>query len=84
MVVDGICCDPGELAHVEYVTSQYPATAVVLLARDGVLSLEDDISKWIPEVKGFGKKISVRHLLTHTSGLPDRYTLHEVQNRPAG
>jgi CubicO group peptidase (beta-lactamase class C family) len=49
-----------------------------------VLSLEDDITKWIPEVKGFGRKITVRHLLTHTSGLPDRYTLHQVQNRPAG
>jgi CubicO group peptidase (beta-lactamase class C family) len=66
------------------VAKQFTATAVVLLARDGALSLEDDISKWIPEVKGFGRKITVRHLLTHTSGLPDRYTLHDVQNRPAG
>src|SRR5205814_1072200 len=31
MVVDGICCDPHELAHVEYVTSHHPAIAVVLL-----------------------------------------------------
>ncbi len=66
------------------VAKQFTAAAVVLLARDGVLSLDDDIVKWIPEVKGFGKTITVRHLLTHTSGLPDRYTLHEVQNRPAG
>lgn len=66
------------------VAKQFTATAIVLLARDGVLSLDDDITKWIPEAKGFGKKITVRHLLTHTSGLPDRYTLHEVQNRPAG
>ncbi len=66
------------------VAKQFTAAAVVLLARDGVLSLDDDIGKWIPEVRGFGKKITVRHLLTHTSGLPDRYTLHEVQNRPAG
>ena len=66
------------------VAKQFTATAIVLLARDGVLSLEDDITKWIPEVKGFGKKITVRHLLSHTSGLPDRYTLHEVQGRPAG
>jgi len=66
------------------VAKQFTAAAVVLLARDGVLSLDDDIVRWIPEVKGFGKKITVRHLLTHSSGLPDRYTLHEVQNRPAG
>jgi CubicO group peptidase (beta-lactamase class C family) len=66
------------------VAKQFTAAAIVLLARDGVLSLDDDIDKWIPEVKGFGKKITVRHLLTHSSGLPDRYTLHEVQDRPAG
>jgi len=66
------------------VAKQFTAAAVVLLAQDGVLSLDDDIVKWIPEVKGFGKKITARHLLTHTSGLPDRYALHDVQNRPAG
>lgn len=66
------------------VAKQFTATAIVLLARDGKLTLEDDISKWIPEVKGVGKKIAIRHLLTHTSGIPDRYTLHEVEGRPAG
>ena len=66
------------------VAKQFTAAAIVLLAGDGVLSLEDDIAKWIPEVEGFGRKITVRHLLTHTSGLPDRYTLHQVQGRPAG
>lgn len=66
------------------VAKQFTATAILLLARDGKLTLQDDISKWIPEVKGFGKTITVRHLLTHTSGIPDRYTLHEVEGRPAG
>jgi len=63
---------------------QFTATAIVLLARDGGFALDDDISRWIPEVKGFGRKITIRNLLTHTSGIPDRYTLHEVQGRPAG
>ena len=66
------------------VAKQFTATAIVLLALDGKLTLEDDISKWIPEVKGIGKRITIRHLLTHTSGIPDRYTLHEVEGRPAG
>ena len=74
----------GTISESGSVAKQFTAAAVVLLARDGVLSLDDDIGKWIPEVKGFGKKITVRHLLSHTSGLPDRYTLHEVQGRPAG
>jgi len=75
---------PNTISESGSVAKQFTATAIVLLAQDGVLSLEDDISKWIPEVKGFGKKITIRHLLTHTSGLPDRYTLHDVQNRAAG
>ncbi len=63
---------------------QFVAAGLVLLARDGVLSLGDDVSRWVPEVKGVGKRISVRHLLSHTSGLPDRYTLHDVEGRAAG
>jgi CubicO group peptidase (beta-lactamase class C family) len=66
------------------VAKQFTAAAIVLAARDGLFSLDDDVSRWIPEVKGFGKKISIRNLLSHTSGIPDRYTLHEVQGRPAG
>jgi CubicO group peptidase (beta-lactamase class C family) len=74
----------GTLSESGSVAKQFTATAIVLLARDGVLSLDDDISRWIPEVRGLGRKITIRHLLTHTSGLPDRYTLHEVQGRAAG
>ena len=63
---------------------QFVAAGLVMLALDGVLSLDDDITRWVPEAKGVGKRISVRQLLSHTSGLPDRYTLHEVMGRPAG
>lgn len=63
---------------------QFVAAGLVMLALDGVLSLSDDVAKWVPEVKGVGKRITVRQLLSHTSGLPDRYTLHEALGRPAG
>jgi CubicO group peptidase (beta-lactamase class C family) len=66
------------------VAKQFVAAALVMLALDGVLSLDDDVTRWVPEAKGVGKRITVRQLLSHTSGLPDRYTLHEVQGRPAG
>ena len=42
---------------------QFVAAALVMLARDGVLTLDDDVSRWVPEVKGFGARISVRQLL---------------------
>lgn len=66
------------------VAKQFTAAGLVLLAMDGVLKLDDEIARWIPEVKSIGKTITIRQLLTHTSGLPDRYTLHEIMGRPAG
>ena len=75
---------PHTISESGSVAKQFTATALVLLARDGKLSLDDDIARWVPEVRGIGKRITIRHLLTHTSGLPDRYTLHAVEGRPAG
>ena len=74
----------GTISESGSTAKQFTAAGLVLLARDGVISLDDDITRWIPEVRGLGKRITVRHLLTHTSGLPDRYTLHEAAGRPAG
>ena len=74
----------GTISESGSVAKQFTAAGLVLLAIDGVLKLDDDISRWIPEVKKFGKTITIRHLLTHTSGIPDRYTLHEIMGRPAG
>ena len=74
----------GTLSESGSVAKQFVAGAIVLLARDGAFTLDDDITRWIPEAKGFGKKITIRNLLSHTSGIPDRYTLHAVQGRPAG
>lgn len=53
------------------VSKQLTATAILLLAQDGKLSLEDDVRKYVPELPDFGYKIRIRHLMTHTSGLRD-------------
>jgi CubicO group peptidase (beta-lactamase class C family) len=57
------------------VSKQFTAFAVAMLAKQGKLSLDDDVRKWIPEVPGFGKTITVRHLIHHTSGLRDYFGL---------
>src|SRR5688572_5057000 len=49
-------------------TKQFTGFALALLASRGKLSLDDDVRKHIPELKDFGKKITLRHLLTHTTG----------------
>jgi CubicO group peptidase (beta-lactamase class C family) len=54
---------------------QFTAMSIVLLAQDKRLTLDDDVRKWVPEVPDFGHTITLRHLLTHTSGLRDYITL---------
>lgn len=74
----------GTISESGSVAKQFTAAALVILAREGRLSLDDDVTKWVPEVRGFGKRITIRQLLSHTSGIPDRYFLHEMEGRPAG
>lgn len=52
-------------------TKQFVAAAALLLVEDGRISLTDDIRKYIPELPDYGHKITVDHLLTHTSGIRD-------------
>src|SRR6185503_20856156 len=67
------------------VAKQFTAAALVLLAQDGKLSLDDDIRKYLPEVPSFGgQKITIRHLLTHTSGLRDQWGLLSIEGRGPG
>jgi CubicO group peptidase (beta-lactamase class C family) len=53
------------------VSKQFTAAAIVLLAQDGKLSLDDDVRKYIPEVPDYGTTVRLQHLLNHTSGLRD-------------
>jgi CubicO group peptidase (beta-lactamase class C family) len=53
------------------VSKQFTAAAVLLLARNGKLSLDDSVRKYIPELPDYGTPLTIRHMLTHTSGLRD-------------
>lgn len=50
---------------------QFVAAAVLLLVEDGRLSLSDDVRRYLPELPDYGHRITVDHLLTHTSGVRD-------------
>ena len=62
------------------VGKQFTSTAVMLLAQDGKLALTDTITKFFPGAPASWKGITVRHLLTHTSGIPD-YTTDAMDYR---
>jgi CubicO group peptidase (beta-lactamase class C family) len=53
------------------VAKQFTAAAVLLLVRDGKLSLDDPARKYLPELPDYGSPLTVRHMLQHTSGLRD-------------
>lgn len=52
-------------------TKQFTATCIMLLARNGKLNYDDRLTNFFPEFPAYGKQITVRNLLNHTSGLPD-------------
>ena len=64
------------------VSKQFTAAAVLLLARDGKLSLDDPVRRWVPEVPDFGRPLTIRHLIHHTSGLRDWGSITGVAGWP--
>jgi CubicO group peptidase (beta-lactamase class C family) len=71
----GVPITPSTIFHVASVSKQFTAFAVAMLAEQDKLSLDDDVRKYIPEVPDFGKTITLRHLIHHTSGLRDQWNL---------
>jgi CubicO group peptidase (beta-lactamase class C family) len=53
------------------VSKQFTAAAILLLEQEGKLSLNDDVRKYIPELPDYGKIVTLRHMMQHTSGLKD-------------
>lgn len=64
------------------VSKQFTTAAVVLLAQDGKLSLDDDVRRFLPELPEYGAPITIRHLVTHTSGLRDWGSLASLGGWP--
>ena len=53
------------------VTKQFTAAAILLLAQDGELSLDDKVKRWLPSLPAALDSVTLTHLLTHTSGIVD-------------
>jgi len=62
---------PQTVFYIGSVSKQFVAASIVLAARQGHLSLDADINKFLPEIPDYGETITVRHLIHHTSGLRD-------------
>ncbi len=71
----GVPITPEHVFYVGSVSKQFTAMSVALLAKDGRLSLDDDVHKFIPELPDFGQRITIRNLVHHTSGLREKWDL---------
>ena len=63
------------LFNIGSISKQFTAMGIVKLQAEGKLSIDDDIRKYIPDLPDFGNKITIRHLLHHTSGLRDIHSI---------
>jgi CubicO group peptidase (beta-lactamase class C family) len=66
---------PDMVYYVGSDSKQFTAASIALLSLAGRISLDDDIRKYFPEMPDYGKPVTVRHLVHHTGGLRDIYTL---------
>ena len=62
---------PDTIFEAGSVSKQFTAAAVLLLAQEGKLSLDDPARKYLPELPDYGTPLTIRHMLQHTSGLRD-------------
>ena len=65
----GVPVAPDMVFRLGSITKQFTAVAVLLLAQEGRLGLQDEITRFLPDYPTAGRKITVEHLLTHTSGI---------------
>lgn len=68
----GLTIDENTFFNIASVSKQFSAVAVLMLAEEGKLSLDDNLKKWFPNFQAdFFNDIKISHLLSHTSGIPD-------------
>jgi CubicO group peptidase (beta-lactamase class C family)/lysophospholipase L1-like esterase len=66
------------------VSKQFTAAAVLLLARDGKLSLDDPVREYIPGLPDYAATVTIRQMLHHTSGLRDWGSIEWIAGWPRG
>jgi CubicO group peptidase (beta-lactamase class C family) len=71
----GVPIAPESVFYMGSVSKQFTAASVVLAAEQGFLSLDDDIRKYVPEIPSYGKPVTLRKMLHHTSGFRDILSL---------
>jgi CubicO group peptidase (beta-lactamase class C family) len=78
----GAVVTPETIFEAGSVSKQFTAAAVLLLAREGKLSLDDPARKYVPELPDYGVTLTIRNMLQHASGLRDWGTVEDLAGWP--
>ena len=71
----GVALSPRSVLDVGSISKQFTAMAILILEKEGKLSLDDPVRKYIPEMPAYADRITLRRALSQTSGLRDLYTM---------
>jgi CubicO group peptidase (beta-lactamase class C family) len=80
----GIPIGPRTAFDIASVSKQFTAMLAMILRQEGRLDYDAPVVRFLPELSRFGETMTVRHLLTHTSGLPDYYDALARAGSPGG
>ncbi len=80
----GVPLAPDMVFEIGSITKQFTAAAIMMLAEEGKLSIDDPITRHLPDYPAYGDGITIEHLLTHTSGIfsytnIDEYMMSEIR-----
>jgi CubicO group peptidase (beta-lactamase class C family) len=78
----GVKNDADTIFEAGSVSKQFTAAAILLLAKDGKLSLDDPARKHIPELPDYGTPLTIRHMMHHMSGLRDWGSVEDIAGWP--
>ena len=67
----GVAATPATNYRLASISKQFTAAAILLLAEDGKLKLDDSVRRWLPSLPASDQGITIHHLLSHASGLID-------------
>jgi CubicO group peptidase (beta-lactamase class C family) len=70
-IEDGLVMTPQKIFDIGSTSKQFTAACLAILIRQGKVGLDDDVRKYFPEMRLYGKPVFVRNLVYHTSGLRD-------------
>jgi CubicO group peptidase (beta-lactamase class C family) len=81
VIEHGVPIDAGTIFDIASASKQFTAACLLLLQRDGVLSLDDDVRRHLPELL-LPVPVTLRQCLSHTGGLREYYSLCELTGVP--